>query len=60
MSADTEEVVASLLGALMLEAGPDRDALVEKATYDVLKGGTAAETAARLIRKLWGQLEAVL
>lgn len=60
VSPAAEEVLAALLGALALEPGSDRDALVEKATFEVLKGGTAAEAAARLIGNLWYQLGAIL
>jgi hypothetical protein len=40
VSLAAEEVLASLLGALVLGEGPDRDALVAKATAEVLTGGT--------------------
>lgn len=60
VSLAAEEVLASLLGALVLAAGPDRDALVDKATFDVLRGGVTAEAAARVIGNLWDQLGALL
>ncbi|MBY0231503.1 MAG: hypothetical protein K2W96_19635 [Gemmataceae bacterium] len=60
VSVAAEEVLASLLGALVLDPGPDRDALVDKATFDVLKGGTPVDAAARLVEDLWNQLGAIL
>jgi hypothetical protein len=60
VSPTAEEVLASLLGALVLEPGSDRDALVDKATFDVLVGGATAETAARVVGTLWDQLEGLL
>lgn len=55
-----EEVLASLLGALVLAAGTDRDALGDKATFDALRGGAMAEAAARVVGNLWDQLGALL
>lgn len=55
-----EEVLASLLGALALGPGDDRQALVAKATAAVLAGGTERVAAARLIGDLWGVLERIL
>jgi hypothetical protein len=55
-----EEVLASLLGALALGPGPDRDALVAKATAEVLAGGTAPEDAVRLVGDLWDALGGLL
>lgn len=55
-----EEVLASLLGALILKPGPDRDALVAKATMDALSGGAAPANVVRLIQDLWDQLGAAL
>jgi hypothetical protein len=60
VSPAAEEVLASLLGARVLEAGPDRDALVDKATFEVLRGGVTAEAAARVVRKLGDQLGGLL
>ncbi len=60
VSPAAEEVLASLLGALVLGAGPDRDALVDKATFEVLRGGATAEAAARVVGKLWNQLGGLL
>jgi hypothetical protein len=55
-----EEVLASLLGALALNAGPDRDTLLDKAAFDLLSRGATAETAARVIENLWDQLGRLL
>jgi hypothetical protein len=42
--------------ALALETGPDRAALVDKATFEVFGGGAMADAAARIIGNLWNQL----
>jgi hypothetical protein len=55
-----EEVLASLLGALALQPGPDRDMLVDKAAYELLGRGATAETAERLIANLLDHLERLL
>ena len=60
VSPAAEEVLASLLGAMVLAPGPDREALLEKAAFDVLRGGASAETAGRVVRKLWTELEGLL
>jgi len=55
-----EEVLASLLGALVVEPGPDRDVLIAKATAEILAGGREPEDAVRLITKLWNTLRELL
>jgi hypothetical protein len=55
-----EEVLASILGALVLGPGSDRDALMAKATAEVLVGGTSADEAVRLVTNLWESLEGLL
>jgi hypothetical protein len=60
VSPAAEEVLASVLGALVLDPGPDRDDLMAKAAFDILKGGATAETAVRIVRDLWGQLEGLV
>ena len=60
VSPAAEEVLASLLGAMVLAPGPGRDALVEKAAFDVLRGGASAESAERVVRMLWTDLEGLL
>jgi hypothetical protein len=52
VSPTAEEVRASLLGALVLEPGPDRDALLDKAAFELLNRGATAETAERVIANL--------
>lgn len=51
-----EEVLASLLGALVLKPGSDRDMLLDKAAFELLSGGATAETAERVIANLWNLL----
>src|SRR4051794_14914430 len=41
-------------------AGPDRDALIAKATAEVLAGGGRPEAAVRLVVELWGELGSLL
>ena len=55
-----EEILASLLGALVLEPGPDRDTLLDKAAFDVVNRGATAVTAQRVITNLWDQLRRLL
>ena len=55
-----EEVLASLLGALALEPGPERDALMDKAAFELLSRGVTAETAERVIANLWDLLGRLL
>jgi hypothetical protein len=55
-----EEVLASLLGALVLESGPDRDLLIAKATAEVLVGRREPADAIRLITELWNTLGKLL
>jgi Zn-dependent protease with chaperone function len=55
-SAAAEEVLASLLGALVLEPGQDRDTLLDKAAFELLSRGATTETAERVITNLWDQL----
>lgn len=60
VSLAAEEVLASLLGALVLGEGPDRDALIAKATAEVLTGGIGPVDAVRLVENLWEVLEGLL
>ncbi len=55
-----EEVLASLLGALALEPGPDRDTLVDKAAFELVNRGATAEMAEPVITNLWDQLGRLL
>lgn len=56
VSPAAEVVLALLLGAMVAGEGPDRDALVAKATAEVLAGGDRPEAAVRLVAKLWDEL----
>lgn len=60
VSDTAEEVLASLLGALVIEPGFDRDVLIAKATAEVLTGGRRSEDAVRLIAELWTSLGELL
>jgi Zn-dependent protease with chaperone function len=60
VSPGAEEVLASLLGALVLEPGPDRDTLIAKATAEVLAGGREPEDTVRMVGDLWGTLGELL
>jgi len=55
-----EEVLASLLGALVVEPGSDRDLLIAKATAELLVGGREAGDAVRLVTELWNSLGELL
>ena len=55
-----EEVLASLLGALALKAGPDRGMLLDKAAFELLSRGATVETAERVIASLWDLLGRLL
>ena len=60
VSLAAEEVMASVLGALIVGPGPDRDVLLAKATAEVLVGATRAEDAVRIIENLWDSLGGLL
>lgn len=60
VSPAAEEVLASLLGAMVAGDGPDRDALVAKATAEVLAGGDSPAAAIRLAARLWNELRSLL
>ncbi len=60
LSEVSEEVVASLLGAILLPAGADQRDLLGKATFELLLGGRSAEAARQLIEQLLNLLEALL
>ncbi len=60
VSPGAEEVLASLLGALVLKPGPDRDALRQKAAFDLLQRGSTAGMATRVIENLWELLGRLL
>jgi hypothetical protein len=55
-----EEILASLLGAMICNNDIDRDTLYAKATAELLDRGQGAEAASRLLQKLADLLEALL
>lgn len=55
-----EEILASILGALICSSPMDRDFLLAKAVVELLDRGERPLTAIRLVSKLREQLEAVL
>ena len=59
-SPPAEEVLASLLGALVLDPGPDRDTLLDKAAFELVSRDATAETAERVITNLWDLLGRLL
>ena len=60
ISADGEEILASLLGAMRCAASADRDALVAKAIAELLNHGETIEVATRRLQELWHLFEAIL
>ncbi len=60
ISAGSEEILASLLGAMLCAVEADRDALVGKATVELLDHGETVEVATRRLQDLWDLLEALL
>ena len=60
VSVAAEEVMASVVGALVLGPGPDRDMLLAKAMAEVLAGGGLPDDAVRLIENLWDVLGGLL
>jgi len=60
ISAAGEEILASLIGAMICPAEADRDALVAKATVELLSHGETLEVATRRLQELWALLEALL
>jgi len=59
-SAAGEEILASLLGAMLCETLADRDALVAKATAELLDRGVTVDVATQRLQELWDLLEALL
>src|SRR5436190_24139639 len=60
ISAASEEILASLLGARPCATEADRDALVAKATVELLNHGETLEVATQRLQELWELLEALL
>jgi hypothetical protein len=60
ISEASEEILASLLGAMVCGAGEDRATLIAKATAELLDRGQSAESANRQLQELWDLLKALL
>ena len=60
LSPISEEILASVLGALLCSPGLDRDALLAKATVELVNCGEPPGPAARRIQQLSDLLEALL
>ena len=60
ISAAGEEILASLLGAMICHDAADRDSLVAKAMAELLDREVTQEVAVRQILDLWNLLEALL
>ncbi len=60
VSAASEEILASLLGAMLCQTEGDRDALVAKAMVELLSHGEKIEVATKRLQDLWDMLEALL
>jgi hypothetical protein len=60
VSAASEEILASLLGAMLCRDDTDRGALFAKAVAELLDRGQSAEAANRQLQDLWNLLEALL
>lgn len=60
LSIGGEEILASILGAMIAKVEADRDALLAKATVELLGTGEPANTAIRRIMELGEMLEALL
>ena len=60
VSEASEEILASLIGAMICDADADRVALLGKAAVELLDRGQSAESANRQLQQLWNLLEALL
>ena len=60
ISEASEEILASLLGAMICNAETDRITLFAKATAELLDHGQSAASANRQLQALWDLLEALL
>jgi hypothetical protein len=60
ISEASEEILASLLGAVICDADADRVALFAKAASELLDCGQSAESANRQLQDLWNLLETLL
>jgi len=60
ISLGSEEILASLLGAMICRNETDRDALIAKAMVELLQHGESAEDATRRLQELWELFERLL
>jgi len=60
VSQTSEEILASLLGAMLCHEDTDRVTLFAKAATELLDRGQRAEAANRQLQELWDVLEALL
>ena len=60
ISEASEEILASLLGAMICHADADRFTLYAKAAAELLDRGQSAESANRQLQDLWNLLEMLL
>lgn len=60
ISPPTEEILASLLGSLVVEAPVDQGALISKAVFEAIQCRIQPDDAARLVSRLRGDLEPLL
>ena len=60
ISEASEEILASLLGAMLCDTDLDRVTLFAKAAADLLDRGQTAASANRQLQRLWNILEALL
>src|SRR5262245_31465313 len=60
VSEASEEILASLLGAMICDDDTDRVALFAKAAAELLDRGQRAEAASRQLQELWNLFEALL
>ena len=60
LSEASEEILASLLGAMICDADADRITLFAKAIAELLDHGQSVESANRQLQQLWDLLEALL
>ena len=60
VSEASEEILASLLGAMISSNDRDRATLLAKATAELLDRGQSVEKTNRQLQELWDLLEALL
>jgi hypothetical protein len=60
VSEASEEILASLIGAMLCTTERDRNTLYAKALVELLDHGQTAKAATRQIQNLWDVMEALL